>query len=185
MSVEPGELDEPISPLIIGISGELTLEEARDVGLRFSSWGGNPATRYNYTIGHAWNHGADYEFRNTNYGVTGDGARTSAMETAAFDGAFRLAVPTIGWVARDDSNETCSFPDGDGGCLPGEGLNCEAEDAPVADPRQANVESTPEQVADWAPPAAARIGDEGRPRRPAPAVRIAEHQHASRPLGRG
>ena len=149
VSVEPDELGEPISPLIIGISGELTTEEARDVGLRFSSWGGNPATRYNYMIGHAWNHGADFEFRNTNYGVTGDGARDSAADTAAFGGAFRLAVPTIGWVARDDSNDTCSFPDGNGGCLPAEGLNCEAEDAPVADPRRANVDSTPEQVADW------------------------------------
>ena len=37
-----------------------------------NSWGGNPSTRYNYEIGHAWNHGADYEFRNTNYGDPGD-----------------------------------------------------------------------------------------------------------------
>ena len=51
--------------MILGLSSTLTVEQFADLGTTLNSWGGNPATRYNYTIGHAWNHGADYEFRNT------------------------------------------------------------------------------------------------------------------------
>ena len=115
-----------------------------------NSWGGNPSTRYNYQIGHAWNHGSDYEFRNTNYGDEGDAARGFLTTSADAGIQSRVAVPTLGWVARDDNDSTCSFPDGDGGCLPASEVgDCRSDDAPVADPNRANVPSTPDAVADW------------------------------------
>ncbi|MET0577367.1 MAG: hypothetical protein ABW122_01805, partial [Ilumatobacteraceae bacterium] len=37
-----------ISPLILGVSSTLTAAELQDAGLTLNSWGGNPATRFNY-----------------------------------------------------------------------------------------------------------------------------------------
>ena len=54
----------------------------------------------------------------------------------------------LGWVARNDLDSTCSFPV-DGRCLPAsEAGNC-ADQREVADPTTANVETTPEGVAEW------------------------------------
>lgn len=149
VSIDVAAPGAPISASILGFSSALTAEELRDVGVRVNSWGGNPSTRYNYTIGDAWNHSADYEFRNTNYGTTGDEARRFLDINADAGIASRLAVPTLGWVAKDDLDSTCSFPDGAGGCLGREEVGDCAGDGPRADPRLANVESTPEQVAAW------------------------------------
>ena len=94
-------------------------EEMREAGIQLNSWGGNPSTRYNYVIGHAWNHGADYEFRNTNYGDTGRLDRAGSSQANAAGGvASRVAVPTLGWVARNDDDGDVLVPRRDGGCLP-------------------------------------------------------------------
>jgi hypothetical protein len=141
----PGE---EISPLILGVSSTLTAEEMRDAGIQLNSWGGNPATRYNYVNGHAWNNGSDYEFRNTNYGDSGDALRHFLDVSAKAGVESRVAVPTLGWVAKNDDEATCSFPVGDH-CLPSSDVGDCHGDGPIADPRTANVESTPEMVADW------------------------------------
>ena len=61
-----------------------------------------------------------------------------------------MAVPTLGWVARNDDDATCSFPDGAGGCLPASrGRRLRRTRSATADPETANVPSTPESVADW------------------------------------
>jgi hypothetical protein len=137
-----------ISPLILGLSSSLKAPELEQAGIRLNSWGGNPSTRFNYQVGHAWNNGRDWEFRNTNYGATGDTARGFIEENMAAELETRLAVPTIGWIARNDDTNVCSFPDEDGGCTGGDGSDCEHQNV-IADPRTANVESTPEMVADW------------------------------------
>jgi len=139
----------PISPAILGFSSALSASELRDAGVQVNSWGGNPSTRYNYELGHAWNHSADYEFRNTNYGTTGDEARRFLGISGDAGIASRVAVPTLGWVAKDDLDSTCSFPDGAGGCLTREQVGDCGGDGPRADPRLANVESTPEHVVAW------------------------------------
>ena len=61
----------PISPLIYGVSGA---DSEALVALQptINSWGGNPSTRYNWELGNAWNAGADWEYRNGNYGFTGE-----------------------------------------------------------------------------------------------------------------
>jgi hypothetical protein len=138
-----------ISELILGLSSTLSGDELRGAGIQLNSWGGNPSTRFNYVIGHAWNHGRDWEFRNTNYGATGgDEAREFLGVNSAGGVESRLAVPTLGWVARNDDGELCSFPDSNGGCTGGEGSDCEHRNV-VADPRTANTASTPDMVADW------------------------------------
>ena len=136
-----------ISPYILGLSGGPAADFG-DAGITLNSWGGNPSTRFNYTIGHAWNHGSDYEFRNINYGITsGDALRDQLNDDAAAGVLSRVAVPTLGWVAKNDDPDTCSFPDGDGGCrTAAEVGNCSNPDL-EADPTTANVPSTPEQVA--------------------------------------
>jgi hypothetical protein len=149
-----------ISPLILGLSSSLKAPELEQAGIQLNSWGGNPSTRFNYQIGHAWNNGRDWEFRNTNYGATGDTARGFIEENMAAGVETRLAVPTIGWIAKNDDTNVCSFPDEDGGCTGGDGSDCEHQNV-IADPRTANVESTPEMVADWV---AGLVADEHAPR---------------------
>ncbi|MET0459746.1 MAG: glycoside hydrolase family 44 protein [Ilumatobacteraceae bacterium] len=150
VQVDAAQRGEAISPLILGLSSNLTAEQLDDLGTTLNSWGGNPSTRYNYTIGHAWNHGSDFEFRNTDYDVgEGDAARGFLMTNAAAGVQSRLAVPTLGWVAKNADPETCSFPDGSGGCRSaGYVGNCNG-DGPVADPNLANVASDEAAVAEW------------------------------------
>lgn len=134
-----------ISPLILGVSGDLSSEEMRDAGITVDSWGGNPSSRYNYMAGHFWNSASDFEFRNTDYGQDGDSFRRFVAINEAAGAATRVAVPTLGWVAKDATS--CSFPAGDG-CDPQDEANC-ADGGPVADPRATSIESTPESVAAW------------------------------------
>lgn len=145
------DVDQPgaaISPLIRGVNGDLTVEEMIDAGITLVSWGGNPNSRYNYLIGHAWNTAADYEFRNVNYDQPeGDVFRTFAADNADAGAMTRLAVPALGWIAKDDNPDHCSFPDGQGGCQ-WANWDC-ANPGPIADPRATSIESTPEMVAEW------------------------------------
>jgi hypothetical protein len=134
-----------ISPLIRGVSGDLNEGEMREAGIALNSWGGNPATRYNYEVGHLWNAASDWEFRNTDYGQDGDSFERFATMTDAAGAELRLAVPTLGWIAKDSTS--CSFPEGDG-CAADSDWNCE-DPGPLADPETTSVRSTPEMVAAW------------------------------------
>jgi len=138
----------PISPLIRGMSG-VDPQYMRDAGVTVNSWGGNPSTRFNYVIGHAWNAAADWEFRNTSYGNTGDNALSFVQDTNTAGAAVRLAVPTLGWIAKNDDDNTCSFPTDGGGCLTAEDAGTCNDPGEVADPNLANVPSTPDMVAAW------------------------------------
>lgn len=138
----------PISPLIYGLSGG-TAAEIDLLRPTFTSWGGNPSTRYNWELGNAWNSGADWFYRNGNYDYTGESASDDAAATAAEYGmAMRLAVPTLGWVAKNDDNDTCSFPLEDGSCGTADNANC-ADPGEIADPTLANVRSDPAFIRDW------------------------------------
>jgi hypothetical protein len=146
--VNPGQVVGSISPLILGVSAFEDQEYLHDLGITLTSWGGNPSTRYNYEIGNAWNAGADWGYRNGNYGISDDAALGFIRASSSVGAQVRLAVPTLGWVARDDSNETCSFPAADGSCDEVPQANCERP-GPIADPHRANVRSTPEMVRRW------------------------------------
>lgn len=137
-----------ISPMIYGVSGaDITYTQKLNPGL--NSWGGNPSTRYNWRIGHAWNAGSDWFYRNGNYGITEGSASDSFIsETLSISAEVRLAVPTLGWVAKNDDLDTCSFPLPDGTCGDGNQSNCN-NPRQIADPKLANVQSTPEDIAEW------------------------------------
>jgi hypothetical protein len=99
----------PISPLIYGVAHAGT-DELLALGASLNRWGGNPNSRYNWKLGHAWNAARDWEFRNY-------GRDDSKRESASDDFVTRnrgvgvesvLTVPAIGWVARDGDMETRS-----------------------------------------------------------------------------
>lgn len=108
VSIELNSSGHPISPLIYGVaSGDPTL--IRTLGATVARWGGNTSTRYNWFNGHAWNAARDWEFRNANYGQPSGSAADSFIGSALGAGAAPLmTVPMIGWVARDDNNQTRS-----------------------------------------------------------------------------
>ena len=160
-----------ISPLILGVSSTLDGRRAATTpGITLNSWGGNPSTRYNYVIGHAWNHGADYEFRNTNYGGR---RRRAARRSSTSNAAAGVETPAGGPDARVGRQERRRrhvlvprrrrrLPAG------GEVGDCDGPTGRSPIPTPANVESTPEMVAD--------VGRRAGRRRAAPRL----HRHGQR-----
>lgn len=146
--VDAGKDVHPISPLIYGIS-DADPEYLEALRPSLASWGGNPSTRYNWELGNAWNAGRDFFFRNGNYGVTSGSASDGFIENALSVGAeVRLTLPTLGWVAKNDDINTCSFPMANGECGDALGYSCEGPHL-EADPNRANVPTDTRFVADW------------------------------------
>jgi hypothetical protein len=142
----------PISPLIYGVSGASAdyLEQLRPT---LNSWGGNPSSRYNWRLGNAWNSGSDYFYINGDYGYDIDAVGEPASDnfiriTQAIGAEVRLALPTLGWVAKNNDNNTCSFPLEDGTCSDADGATCK-NPGRIADPTLANVPTDPDWVVDW------------------------------------
>lgn len=136
-----------ISPLIRGVSADA--EDFAGANVTFNSWGGTRATRYNYQLGNAWNAGREGAFRNDSVSSADDlvGEWLEANDAAGIES--RVAIPALGWIARDGDPNTCSFPDGSGaGCLTARGFDCESS-GPIADPMRANVGSSPSTVGEW------------------------------------
>jgi hypothetical protein len=138
----------PISPYIYGLAAAPT-EILTDLRTTSNRWGGNPSTRYNWELGNAWNAGRDWFYRNGNYGYTGKSASDDFVkDTLSANAKVLLTVPTLGWVAKDDNNATCSFPKADGSCGDANGAGCDKQ-GEIADPNRANVPITPEWDARW------------------------------------
>lgn len=136
-----------ISPLIRGVSGDP--RDFVDANVAFNSWGGPRATRFNYQLGNAWNTGRDGAFRNESVASAGDLVGEWLEANAAAGIESRVAVPALGWIARDGDSTTCSFPDESGdGCLTATGFDCSSS-GPIADPLRANVGSSPATAAEW------------------------------------
>lgn len=103
----------PINPMIYGIAFKPS-HDAHDshqwrMGAGARRWGGNPASRYNWMLGNAWNTASDWFFRNVNY--TGNPHYTYDLfleDDIAHGVSTALTVPAIGWVAKD--TESVSFP---------------------------------------------------------------------------
>lgn len=146
-----GALGSAISPAIRGVTTDsLSPDEMLDAGMTMNSWGGNPITRYNYELGNAFNHGSDFEYRNTSYGnPAGPLAQESVLAQQAVGNEYRLAIPTLGWMARDADEDTCGFPGGSTGCLPQDDAGTCRDPKGPADPNRTSVESTPTMVGAW------------------------------------
>jgi hypothetical protein len=152
VQVDVSENVRPISPLIYGVSGASAgyLEQLRPT---LNSWGGNPSSRYNWRLGNAWNSGSDFFYINGDYGYDIDAVGESASDnfiriTQAVGAEVRLALPTLGWVAKNNDNNTCSFPLADGTCSDAGGATCK-NPGQIADPYLANVPTDVEWVTEW------------------------------------
>jgi hypothetical protein len=149
ITVDTSKPGATVHPEIYGLTASLTVDQLRQIGVPVNSWGGNPITRYNYELGNAFNTGADYEFRNTSFdSPPGPLAQDFIEENTAAGAKSRLAIPTLGWVAKDTDPNTCSFPK-DGGCAPASEAGDCANPKLETDPRRTSVASTPEQVGAW------------------------------------
>lgn len=150
VTVDIGRSGHAISPGILGVTSDLTGEQLQQAGMTINSWGGNPITRYNYQLGNAFNQGADYEFRNTSYGnPPGPLAQAAVLGQQAAGVQSRLAIPTLGWIAKDTVEDHCSFPGGESGCLPQSEVGTCRDQKQVAEPTLTSIESTPEMVREW------------------------------------
>lgn len=105
-----------ISREIYGNAGTSATQNA-DLGVTLARWGGNAVTRYNWKLGNAFSAARDYNFQNGNYGATsaldrhpsGVVDQSIAANRAANIGTL-LTIPTIGWVAKDDSSHSINVP---------------------------------------------------------------------------
>jgi hypothetical protein len=102
----------PISPLIYGISVSTGQHEEllQWMGVTLVRWGGNARTRHNWEV-NASNAGSDWEFRNIGQGDSTPGsASVQFLQRNLQLGAWSLlTIPTIGWVAKDGSNDSVSI----------------------------------------------------------------------------
>lgn len=59
-----------------------------------------------------------------------------------------MTLPTLGWVAKNNDANTCSFPNPDRSCGDAEKASCDKPGA-IADPNRANVPSNVSSVVGW------------------------------------
>jgi hypothetical protein len=138
----------PISPLIYGFSGAPE-KVRRAVRPTLESWGGNPSTRYNWRLGNAWNAARDWRYMNGDYGYTGTSASDDFVAGALASGIeVRIALPTLGWVAKDNNRRSCSFPQPDGECGDADQASCDRP-GPLADPTRTSVRSDVDSIVAW------------------------------------
>jgi hypothetical protein len=115
VSVDVGADVHAISPYIYGVA-KRNPGSVAGLNATVNRWGGNPSSRFNWTIGHAWNAGDDWEFRNLNYGAT-TGSESDRFVAGNKSGGMAsiISVPAVGWVADSDRNSDLSLsvpPDG-------------------------------------------------------------------------
>jgi hypothetical protein len=102
-----------IQPMIYGIAFDPRLDKTDthqwQLGATARRWGGNPSSRFNWEIGHAWNAGEDWFFRNVDYGNPSSTVYESFLDDDISHGVkSALTVPMLGWVAKD--TQAYSFP---------------------------------------------------------------------------
>ena len=151
----------PISPYIYGVAdaGAAYLK-ANDLTLE--RWGGNPTSRYNWRLGAAMNTAADWYFENTNYDNSCDTPGCAVDQMIAGDhsagAASLVTVPTLAWVAKNTSLDTCGFSVAKYGpqqqtdpyrpnC--GNGLTPSGQPITGNDPTDTSVRSTPADISAW------------------------------------
>jgi hypothetical protein len=139
----------PISPLIYGVSAANS-EVLADLRPTVNSWGGNPNSRYNWEHGTAWNAARDWFYMNVDYteGAGGSASDRHIEASTNNNAEVRMALPTLGWVARDNNNATCSFPNPDGSCGNAELVTCN-EPGPIADPNRTSIPSDVASIRRW------------------------------------
>ncbi len=154
MSIDCTAPGHRISPLIYGIALDGNREKVDThqyrLGATARRWGGNPATRYNWKLGGAWNTANDWFYRNVDIGFSYDdfleANRKRGMESA-------LTLPMIGWVSKDTTS--ASFPVSQFGPQQGDDNgagNGKARDGSLlkpGSPTLTSVAAPPEFIAEW------------------------------------
>lgn len=151
----------PISPLIYGIAYDAR-QDARHphqhtLGATARRWGGNPASRYNWELGAAWNTANDWFFENVDYTGKG-GAAYARFLQANLDRGLQtaLTVPMLGWVAKDTTSY--SFPvsqDGPQRAVDpykrdaGDGHGKDGKPLAPGPPSRTSVASSPDSIRRW------------------------------------
>ncbi|MBS3158045.1 glycoside hydrolase family 44 protein [Candidatus Woesearchaeota archaeon] len=106
ITIDASNTTHKISPYIYGLANNIP-----DLNATIIRWGGNPSTRYNWEIGNAWNHAADYQFRNTNYNTGPGSVADRAVRGNILRGAETiLTIPAIGFVAKDYTSRSTTVP---------------------------------------------------------------------------
>jgi hypothetical protein len=150
-----------ISPLIYGVAYDFRkdaeVHPRGSLGATARRWGGNPASRFNWKLGHAWNTGSDWYFRNVNFTEQKDfSAQRFIDEDQALGLATALTVPTLGWVAKDTAS--FSFPVDRFGpqqkvapedALVGNGFGRDGKPLQPGPAQRTSVAAPPEFIAEW------------------------------------
>ncbi|HET6343320.1 MAG TPA: glycoside hydrolase family 44 protein, partial [Myxococcota bacterium] len=149
---------QPISPLIYGIAFSPRHAKSDafqwELGASARRWGGNPASRYNWRLGNAWNTAMDWFFTNVNYTPDPDYSWKDFLdENQSHKVATALTVPMIGWVAKD--TESYAFPVSVYGPQQyaqqdaGNGMRQGGGKITGADPKRTSIEAPPSFVGEW------------------------------------
>lgn len=160
-SVDCTAVAREISPLIYGIAYDPRLD-AQDQYLwklnpTSRRWGGNPASRYNWELGNAWNTAQDYFWENVDYaGTPGYSWKTFLELNHDRHVTAAITLPTLGWVSKDTTS--FSFPRSE---FPvqqafdeyrtnaGNGLGKDGKPLRPGSPMHTSIASTPSFVANW------------------------------------
>lgn len=161
MTIDCLQPTSPINPMIYGIAYDPRLDSQHqhqwEVGATTRRWGGNPASRYNWEHGRAWNTANDWFFRNVNYTGNKDFTYDTFLEENRLRGMMTaLTLPTLGWVAKD--NQSVSFPKSefadqqafapeDG--VTGNGVTSGGKPIPPGPPTRTSVAAPPAFIGRW------------------------------------
>jgi hypothetical protein len=161
LQLDCSQRPKPISPLIYGTAFN-PRKDASDafqwnLGQSIRRWGGNPATRYNWRLGNAWNTAVDWYYMNVNYtGIANYSWRHFLDDNRAHKAGAAITVPMIGWVAKD--TQSYSFPISVYGPQRsrfganqdiGNGVKPNGASIDNADPRRTSIPAPPEYVGEW------------------------------------
>lgn len=161
LTVDPTQINGPISPYIYGINfANESPELLADVQLPVNRWGGNATTRYNWQIDMS-NRGSDWVFLNVPYSderadLPDESVANQWIEAnMATNTASLLTLPLIGWTPNDEAY-ACGFSVEkygaqqwvEDGC--GNGVAANSETLLTGnDPLETSWEIDPQFVADW------------------------------------
>jgi serine acetyltransferase/GT2 family glycosyltransferase len=163
-----------ISPLIYGIAYDPRLDASTqylwELGATARRWGGNPASRYNWELGNAWNTASDWYFRNVDFTSNPRFTWADFLDANRARGvATALTVPILGQVAKDTSSY--AFPVSEFGeqrttdpSRPdaGDGVRWDGRPLRPGDPRRTSVPAPPEMIGRWVAAIRARDAGGGR-----------------------
>lgn len=158
MSVDCRADTTPIKPGIYGIAFSPRQDHEHphlwELGATGRRWGGNPAERYNWKLGNAWNSASDWFFTNLNYTNDPDFTWKKFLDANQQRGVrTALTVPVLGWVARDTKSYSFSVkalgPQKHANDDAGNGVDVAGKPIAPGSPTRTSIKAGPRYVADW------------------------------------